>query len=222
MRIGETLGLRKRDFDFSQDRICITIPAKLTKMKMQRQTYISKEAEHYLIPIIKRMNQDEIVFSSNKNNQKSVDNEVLNFWHLRKKAKLDVKYNDSKYHKISLHSFRSFFETQASNTHGLEYAHALIGHSGYLEQYYRLSKEDRLEKYIELEPKLTIGEDFRNEIKIQKLEIEKSELEKKEPFGEINDLKQKYETTNKKLELVLDMIENAQKNNSQIFIRREK
>ena len=35
------------------------------------------------------------------------------------------------------------------------------GHSGYLEQYYRLSDEDRLEKYIELEPKITIGEDFR-------------------------------------------------------------
>ncbi|MCH8915879.1 MAG: site-specific integrase [Thaumarchaeota archaeon] len=178
MRIGETLGLRKRDFDFSQDRICITIPGKLTKMKMQRQTYISKEAEHYLAPIIKRMSQDELVFSLNKNNKKAVDNEVLNFWYLRKKAELDMKYDDSKYHKISLHSFRSFFETQASNTHGLEYAHALIGHSGYLEQYYRLSEEERLEKYIELEPKLTIGEDFRNGIKIQKLEIDKSELEK--------------------------------------------
>jgi len=99
---------------------------------------------------------------------------------------LIFKYDDSKNHKISLHSFRAFFETQASNTHGLEYAHALIGHSGYLEQYYRLSEEDRLEKYIELEPKLTIGEDFRNGIKIQKLEIEKSELGKikKQMFDE--------------------------------------
>ena len=177
MRIGEALGLRKRDFDFSHDRIRITIPAKLTKKKMERQTYISKEAEHYLTPIIKRMNQDELVFSLNKNNKKSVDNEVLNFWYLRKKAELDFTYDDSKYHKISLHSFRAFFETQASNTHGLEYAHALIGHSGYLEQYYRLNDEDRLEKYIELEPKITIGEDFKSKIKIQKLEKEKSELE---------------------------------------------
>ena len=179
MRIGETLGLRKRDFDFSQDRICITIPAKLTKKKMERQTYISKEAEHYLTPIIKRMNQDELVFSSNKNNKKSVDNEVLNFWHLRKNAELDFTYDDSKYHKISLHSFRAFFETQASNTHGLEYAHALIGHSGYLEQYYRLSDEERLEKYIELEPKITIGEDFRNKIKIENQNKKISELEEK-------------------------------------------
>jgi len=178
MRIGETLGLKKRDFDFSKDRICITIPAKLTKKNTQRQTYISKEAEHYLTPIIKKMNQDELVFSLNKDIRKSVDNEMLNFWNLRKKTELDVKYDDSTLHKITLHSFRAFFETQASNTHGLEYAHALIGHSGYLEQYYRLSEEDRLEKYIELEPKLTMGEDFRNQIKIQKLEIDKSELEK--------------------------------------------
>ncbi len=49
-----------------------------------------------------------------------------------------------------------------------------------------MSEEDRLEKYIELEPKLTIGEDFRNGIKIQKLEIEKSELGKikKQMFDE--------------------------------------
>ena len=36
------------------------------------------------------------------------------------------------------------------------------------------------------------------------------------------DLKQKYEITTRKLDLVLDMIENAQKNNSQIFIDRRK
>jgi len=48
------------------------------------------------------------------------------------------------------------------------------------------------------------------------------ESEKKEMIGEINYLKQKYEITNKKLDLVLDMIENAQKNKSQIIIGREK
>lgn len=177
MRIGETLGLKKRDFDFSQERIRITIPAKITKKNTERQTYISKEAEHYLLPIIKRMNQDDLVFSTNKDIRKSVNNEILNFWHLRKKTELDTKYENSTIHKITLHSFRAFFETQASNTHGLEYAHALIGHSGYLEQYYRLSDEDRLEKYIELEPKITIEEDFRNQIKINKQNKKISELE---------------------------------------------
>ena len=35
-----------------------------------------------------------------------------------------------------------------------------------------------MEKYVELEPKITIGKDFRNKIKIQKLENERSEVEK--------------------------------------------
>lgn len=178
MRIGETLGLRKRDFDFSKDRICVTIPAILTKKKIQRQTYISKEAEHYLTPVIKKINQDELIFTKNNNIRKATDNEILNFWHLRKKTELDSIYDNSKYHKITLHSFRAFCETQASDTHGLEYAHVLIGHSGYMDQYYRLSSEDRLEKYIELEPKLTIGEDFRKNIRIIKLQDEKTESEK--------------------------------------------
>jgi len=205
MRIGETLGLKKRDFDFSEDRICITIPAKLTKKNIQRQTYISKEAEHYLIPIIKKMNQDELIFSSNKDIRKSVDNEILNFWNLRKKSGLDVKYDNSNNHKISLHSFRAFFETQASNTHGLEYAHALIGHSGYLEQYYRLSEEDRLEKYIELEPKITIGEDFKNKIKIKKQDDETDEIKIKLENSQkmINDLKLNQE---QKIDEIMSMI----------------
>jgi len=205
MRIGETLGLKKRDFDFSGDRICITIPAILTKKNTQRQTYISKEAEHYLTPIIKRMNQDELVFTSNKNIRKAVDNEILNFWNLRKKTELDLKYDNSNNHKISLHSFRAFFETNASNTHGLEYAHALIGHSGYLEQYYRLSEEDRLEKYIELEPKLTIGEDFKNKIKIQKQNNETDEIKIKLENSQkmINDLKLNQE---QKIDEIMSMM----------------
>ena len=199
MRIGETLGLKKRDFDFSQERTCIIIPAKITKKNTERQTYISKEAKHYLLPIIKRMNQDDLVFSTNKDIRKSVNNEVLNFWHLRKKTELDTKYENSTIHKITLHSFRAFFETQASNTHGLEYAHAFIGHSGYLEQYYRLSDEDRLEKYIELEPKITIEEDFRNQIKINKQNKNISELEENtEKIGEHENTIQTLQTNLKK------------------------
>ena len=209
MRIGETLGLKKRDFDFSQDRICITIPAILTKKNIQRQTYISKEAEHYLTPIIKRMNQDELVFSLNKDIRKSVDNEVLNFWHLRKKAELNVKYDNSKNHKITLHSFRAFFETQASNTHGLEYAHALIGHSGYLEQYYRLSEEDRLEKYIELEPKITIGEDFKNKIKIEKQNEEISKFDKEKT--KFNNLTKDFEGFKEEMESFIKEIREKEK-----------
>ena len=57
--------------------------------------------------------------------------------------------------------------------------------------------------------------------KIAELLDEKQETEKKELLKKIDMLEQKYDGTNQRLELVLDMIENAQKNNSQIFIRRK-
>ena len=58
-------------------------------------------------------------------------------------------------------------------------------------------------------------------VKIAELLDEKQETEKKELLKKIDMLEQKYDGTNQRLELVLDMIENAQKNNSQIFIRRK-
>lgn len=185
MRIGEVVGIRKRDLDTSQERICITIPAKLTKKKVQRQTFVSKEAETYLLPIIRRLHPDDLVFGSNDDTYRSVENEELIFWKLRKQIGLDERYDNSRMYKINIHSFRSFCETRASNIHGVEYAHALIGHSGYLEQYYRITPEERIEKYLQLEPHLIIGEDFRKSLKIERLEAEKSELERKN--GEIQE-----------------------------------
>ena len=181
IRIGEAVGLRKRDFDLSKERTSITIPARLTKLKIQRETYITKEAENYLLPLFKRLGQDQLVFGSCEDISKSVGNEELIFWKLRKQIGLVQKYENSGRYKISLHSFRAFCETQASNTNGMEYAHALIGHSGYLDQYYRITPEERLEKYLELEPKLTIGNDFRKSLQIEKLQKERSELEQRIP-----------------------------------------
>jgi len=51
---------------------------------------------------------------------------------------------------------------------------------------------------------------------------EKQESEKKVLLEKIDSLEKKYDGTNQRLELVLDMIENAQKNNSKIFISRKK
>jgi len=60
------------------------------------------------------------------------------------------------------------------------------------------------------------------DIKTAELLDEKQETEKKELLEKIDSLEQKYDATNQRLELVLDMIENAQKNKSQIVISREK
>ncbi len=60
------------------------------------------------------------------------------------------------------------------------------------------------------------------DVKSAEMLEEKQESEKNMLLEKIGDLEQKYDTTSQRLELVLSMIENAQKNNSQIFIGREK
>ncbi|MFQ5497639.1 MAG: tyrosine-type recombinase/integrase [Nitrosopumilus sp.] len=60
------------------------------------------------------------------------------------------------------------------------------------------------------------------DIKVAEELDEKQESERKMFLEKISTLEKKYDVTNKRLELVLDMIENAQKNKSQIFIGREK
>ena len=46
----------------------------------------------------------------------------------------------------------------------------MIGHSGYLMQYDRLTQEEKLNMYIELEPDLVIYDQTRNNLKIEQLE----------------------------------------------------
>ena len=46
----------------------------------------------------------------------------------------------------------------------------MIGHGGYLMQYDRLTQEEKLNMYIELEPDLVIYDQTRNNLKIEQLE----------------------------------------------------
>ena len=79
--------------------------------------------------------------------------------------------------KISLHSFRAFFFTKAARCHDENYAHKMTGHGGYLMQYDRLTDEEKLEMYIELEPNLLIYDQTKNEEKIRKLRETNTKLE---------------------------------------------
>ena len=82
------------------------------------------------------------------------------------------KYESNGYKKITSHSFRSYFFTKAARKHGENYAHKMIGHGGYLMQYDRMTEEEMLEMYIELEPDLAVFDQTKNELQIKKLKQE--------------------------------------------------
>lgn len=59
--------------------------------------------------------------------------EIEAFARYRKRAGLVQKYESTKRHHISLHSFRFYFFTHARRIHDTDNAHSMIGHTTYLD-----------------------------------------------------------------------------------------
>ncbi len=52
----------------------------------------------------------------------------------------------------------------------------MTGHGGYLMQYDRMTEEEKMDMYIELEPNLVVYEQTKNKLKIERLEEENSSI----------------------------------------------
>ena len=170
MRVGETVQLKKRHFDLTTKRTMIKIPADYTKTKEGRTVFISKEATAAIKPLLRKIDDNDGVFSKNKNPHYAVCAEEMTFKRILNNVGLVEPYESSRTNKITMHSFRSYFFTKATRKHGENYAHKMTGHGGYLMQYDRLTTEEKLEMYIELEPDLLIDDTVRKDTKIEELE----------------------------------------------------
>ena len=175
MRIGEAIQIRRKDVFTDSERITIRIPAKITKTKQGRTTYISREASRFIISKLKTMSEDDLLFGTNKDSRLALSAEEKAFREYLKKNGFSEKYDSGRL-KISLPSFRSYFFTKAARCHDENYVHKMTGHGGYLMQYDRLTDEEKLEMYIELEPNLLIYDQTKNEEKIRKLKEANTKL----------------------------------------------
>ena len=92
------------------------------------------------------------------------------------KLEMNEKYQSNSIRKISTHSFRAYFFTKAARKHGENYAHKIVGHGGYLMQYDRMTEDEKLEMYLELEPELVVFEQTKNELEIAKLRDKVDEI----------------------------------------------
>ena len=52
----------------------------------------------------------------------------------------------------------------------------MTGHGGYLMQYDRMTEEEKMDMYIELEPDLVVYDQTKNKLKIERLEEENSSI----------------------------------------------
>lgn len=157
MRIRETVALRKKDFDLIYPkRIKIEIPPQFTKARTAHTTFVSRESEKFLRPHLELLEPDNLVFATNSIPHHAAMTEIEAFARYRKKAGLIEKDESTKRHYVSLHSFRSFFFTRARRVHDTDVAHAMVGHTTYLDMYDRKSDEEKLELYLKVEKSLEI------------------------------------------------------------------
>jgi len=193
MRIGEIVQIRKKDLDLDNERITVKIPARFTKLKKARTTFLSSEAAQMIKPKLKRISDQELVWGVNDDYEKAETAEFMALRNYLKKVGLDEKYETTGRLKISTHSFRAYFITKLSR-HDENFAKKLAGQKGYLLQYDRMTDEEKLEKYVELESELLIFDDSKKNAKIKKLETENS--------SKIQELEEKLERITHKMDLL--------------------
>lgn len=180
LRPREGMQLRKRDFT-KGERYRINIPARYTKTRQERHTYLTKEAEKYILPILEKIKDDDLVFTKNDNPYHAYCCEASYFDRLRKKAGFTSKY-DTGVNPISLHTFRSWFITKCSKI-DMGLGHALSGHEHYMKQYERYEEKDMIDFFVKAEQALSIFEtavEDREELlkKIANLEAKAEEHDK--------------------------------------------
>jgi len=157
MRIGEIIQLRKRHLILSNQNIIVKIPATIAKFKKGRTTFFSKEASKMLRPLLRDMDDSDLVFGSSETKKYSEINSEQILRRIIKKIGLDMRYESTDRFFINTHSFRAFGIGKLSR-HDANFAKKLAGQKGYLMQYDRMTDDEKLELYQKYESDLIINQ----------------------------------------------------------------
>ena len=137
----EIIGLRKKDIELFKGKYKALIPASLTKKKMARTVYFSREVTEYLSTFLRQCKSDnDMPFATNPNPEVSRETEDKMFrYYCDKIAEQDprfaARYESTGYHKIIMYCFRGHFFTNVMRVVGDDIAHAMIGHGAYMQKY---------------------------------------------------------------------------------------
>ena len=183
MRIGEAVKIRKKDVILTLKRPMIKIPAKITKTRRGRTTFISSEAWGFLQPVYAKLEPDDYLFGTKQNSEDVLFNRYC------AKVGLNQTY-ESGIRQITLHSFRAYFITKVSR-YDENLAKKLVGQKGYLLQYDRLTDEEKLELYLEFEKELLIYDNTKLKQDLAKAKSEKITMEMmQETINDVAEIKE--------------------------------
>lgn len=200
LRIGELVQLKLSDIDLESNPTKITIRGNATKTRQSRETYITEEATNALKDYLSRYFnwtetsnshlQNTYIFGPTTNKGRksklpgfNIESAKLSLQkslrtHVGKIPDLDVD-NENGYKAIHFHAFRKYFRTNVGNVCGRDYAEALMGHGFYMDTYYQLPEEKKIQMYLNAESHLTISDFKAVEKNLQTLSMKYSELEAK-------------------------------------------
>ena len=184
MRIGEMTQLKKKHLDLSNQNIIVRIPATIAKFKKGRTTFFSKEASKLLRPMIRNIDDEDLVFG-----HKADTSVAQTLRRVLVRTGLTMKYESTGDYMINTHSFRAYGITKLSRRDP-NFAKKLAGQKGYLiSEYDRLNDDEKLALYEKYEHDLIIDDSEIKKAKIKELEKEKTEISdlkiKLEKFEEI-------------------------------------
>ena len=155
LRIGEAVGLRKRDFITDHERLVIKIPSNIAKFGKARTAIVHKESGNRIVKMLKSLNDNDLVFGTHDIIEFAESNKIQILHRALKRIELDMKYEDTGNNKITSHCFRAYFITKVSR-HDPNIAKKLAGEKGYMLQYDRLTDEEYIENYLKFEDDLSI------------------------------------------------------------------
>jgi integrase len=170
LRIEEACAIRKSNVIFFDENgaecpkgkhhiVGIRTVPEYSKFKRQRTTFVSKEFEDDLLKLCEGTDENSPLFAKNDDPFKAKSNEGQSFKKLRDRLVDRFPVFAEKYttgtHKITIHSFRSFFVTQ-TNKIDYGFGHALAGHKQYMARYNRLTSKEKIEYYNRAEKFMSI------------------------------------------------------------------
>ncbi len=180
MRPQEALSIRKHHIKLLDNGMyMIIIPAEATKLKVEREAFVSREVYPYLAKILRDLNQNDLIWTEQKNADHAVISAGSAFRNCCNRIGLTQRYENVNRRKLNLYCFRGFFYAKASRKHGDEYAHKAIGHTGYLPQYDRKTLDEKISMYKEFENELITDQTQRQKIELKEKEQKIIELEEK-------------------------------------------
>jgi integrase len=153
MRIGELLQIQLEDVHF-EDPCRISIRreyVKVTNKRRGRDVFIDPEAAELLKEWITRNNiKTGRIFTYDDRSLGHVYSRWL------KRLGLDDKIPGHVFKKLHFHNYRKFFFSKAVKPMGETAAHALMGHSTYLDTYFHRPLADRQADYRKAIPELLV------------------------------------------------------------------